>query len=564
MSDSDEANAAIEAESAPTDSDDSKKSQADRMVDLARGSGAEVFHTPDGSSFVSAAIGGFRQTFRLDGLMAMGWLRLLFYEETGGGAPGNQAVATAIATLSAQARFSGPEQEVYLRFARVGDEAYLDLGDALGRAVRISPRGWEVIGTPMVRFRRTSTMRPLPVPATAIDVESLTRFFNAPGHVETRLLCTALAVALAGVGPYPIVVLNGEQGSAKSTLIKELRLLIDPADPATRSPSLNERDLIVACENNAVVAFDNLSSITPAMSDSFCRLSTGGGFGTRRLYTNDEEFTFSGMRPLFLNGIDELTTRADLLDRAMTVNLPAIPSSERRDEHDLWKEFDLLRPGVLAMLLDAAVLILRDSGSVRLTNLPRMADFARAGAAAAPAFGWTADEFVAAYAGLAASANAFMLDVESIAAPLIDLVAQGPWEGTASELLQCLGPRTPEHQRDARSWPKSASVFTNRLHRIVPALRTSGVLVEFIRTGSKRLIKVNMEHGEVIDVAPSSASSPSSGAPAADPPRAATPEEQEPVISSTGGTETTTSDDGDDGVQTTFRDALVDQPGGGA
>lgn len=90
-------------------------------------------------------------------------------------------------------------------------------------------------------------------------------------------------------GPYPILILTGEQGSAKSTTARVLRSLIDPANPIARSAPYSEQDLVIAAKHNHVMAFDNLSTIKPAMADALCRIATGGGFGTRKLHSDSDE-----------------------------------------------------------------------------------------------------------------------------------------------------------------------------------------------------------------------------------------------------------------------------------
>jgi hypothetical protein len=51
-----------------------------------------------------------------------------------------------------------------------------------------------------------------------------------------RLMVTWLTMVLRPVGPYPILVLSCEQASAKNTLVKVLRLLIDPHTCITFNP----------------------------------------------------------------------------------------------------------------------------------------------------------------------------------------------------------------------------------------------------------------------------------------------------------------------------------------
>jgi hypothetical protein len=159
--------------------------------------------------------------------------------------------------------------------------------------------------------------------------------------------------ALHPHGPYPVLILHGEQGSAKTTTEKFFRSLIDPSSALVRSQPHEPRDLIIAASNGFVCAFDNLSSLPDWFSDALCRLSTGGGFSTRALYTDDEEIIFEAKRPIILNGIEELATRGDLLDRAIVVELPRITDERRQTEDSLCVAFERERPRLLGALLDA-------------------------------------------------------------------------------------------------------------------------------------------------------------------------------------------------------------------
>ncbi|NOD86559.1 hypothetical protein GS611_20115 [Ruegeria sp. HKCCD6119] len=55
--------------------------------------------------------------------------------------------------------------------------------------------------------------------------------------------------------------------------------------------------------HNHVLSFDYLSTIRPMMADAFCRIATGGGFGTRKLHTDSDEVLFNATRPCLLNGL---------------------------------------------------------------------------------------------------------------------------------------------------------------------------------------------------------------------------------------------------------------------
>ena len=107
-----------------------------------------------------------------------------------------------------------------------------------------------------------------------------------------------------------MLVLSGEQGSAKSTFSGILRALVDPNTAPLRALPREDRDLFIAATNGHVLAFDNVSGLPAWLSDTLCRLATGGGFAVRQLYTDQDEVLFDATRPMILNGIEDFVDPA--------------------------------------------------------------------------------------------------------------------------------------------------------------------------------------------------------------------------------------------------------------
>ena len=181
-------------------------------------------------------------------------------------------------------RFDGGTPVVHVRVGRDGDggepDFYLDLGGSSGQAVKISAREWLVVDRPPVHFERPGGLLPLPIPTRDGSIERLRRYVNL-SEADFRLLIGWMAAALLPDGPYPLLAVHGEQGSAKSTLAKVVRLLIDPqASPVLAEP-YSTRDLMVTAANGWLMVYDNISAIPTWLSDGLCRLATGGGFAGR-------------------------------------------------------------------------------------------------------------------------------------------------------------------------------------------------------------------------------------------------------------------------------------------
>ena len=120
-------------------------------------------------------------------------------------------------------------------------------------------------------------------------------FANVASDDDFILVVAWLVASFRERGPYPVLVLNGEQGSGKSSFMRRCRSLLDPSSPPIQGPPKDEQGLIVTAQNSHLIALDNLSHISPELSDGLCRLSTGGGFAVRALHT-DKDKMFSMAR----------------------------------------------------------------------------------------------------------------------------------------------------------------------------------------------------------------------------------------------------------------------------
>lgn len=335
----------------------------------------ELFHAPDGTAHATMCKDGHKEHWPVRGREFGLYLRSRFFEDRHR-APSPQSINDAIETAGAQALFKGSEEKVHLRVAGHGDAVYLDLCNDNWEVIEITAEGWRVVADPPVRFGRRANSAALPRPEQGGSVDDLHYFLNVQSYEHFQLIVGWLVGALNPDGPYPILEINGQQGSAKSTTMRVLRSLIDPAKEPLRSLPMSEHDLAIAARGNWVLAFDNLSYIRPQISDALCRISNGGGFGTRRLYTDDEETLFSAKRPQIINGINQVALRGDLQERSILVSLPSIPASERESEKKFWYGFEDCHPTILGALLDAVSEALSRSDRVRLHEPPRMADFA--------------------------------------------------------------------------------------------------------------------------------------------------------------------------------------------
>jgi len=469
------------------ESEGQKTKQADRLVALA--ADTEFFHTPEGKPFVSLPVKEHREVHPLRGKMFRSLLQKRFYDSQGKTA-GGQAVDDALGVLEGKALHDGLEEPIFVRVAGAEDKIYLDMGDADWQAVEISPSGWDVISNPPVRFWRPAGMQPLPIPDANGSIEELRYFLNVQKNdADFHLHVGWLVQALRPTGPYPVLILHGEQGSAKSTTSRLLAALVDPHSAPLRSEPREVRDLMITASRSWVLAFDNLSRLRDYASDALCCLSTGGGFSARKLYSDDDEVTFNATRPIILNSIEEVARRADLLDRALIVNLPRIEPKGRKTEAELWSAFEKARPRILGALLGAVSHGLRELPRTRIEDPPRLADFAMWVEAAQGAFGWERGTFLKAYCEARKSADDLALDCAVGEAILHKLNGTG-FTGTATALLAKLGNLAGEEFTRREDWPKTPPAFGGLLTRLAPHLRSLGYVVEHGKGRERRKITI--------------------------------------------------------------------------
>jgi hypothetical protein len=465
----------------------SRPSVATQLVELAHGAGVALFRTPDGDPFAVVPADGHQEIWPVRSSGFRLWLRRIYFSTTRSTA-NSQALQDALATLEGQALFDGDQEYVHLRVAEWNGAHYLDLADPYWRVVEIGAAGWRVVDHSPVRFHRPRGLLALPVPVPAGSLDGLREFLTVDDD-GWRLVAGWLVATLRPDRPFPILALHGEQGSAKSTQAKMLRRMVDPNVADLRPCPREEYDLVLAAKNGWIIGFDNVSEIKPWLSDALCRVSTGIGFGRRRLYTDGDEYLLSVKRPIIVNGIEEVAVKGDFVDRAIVHGLPVIEEDQRREEDELWSAFEAAHPVLLGALLDVVAGALNDLPGVHLEQKPRMADFARWVTAAEPSLGWVPGAFLKSYRRNRGRAIATTLEASLVVDPLQALLGEQPrYEGRIGELLRQLRDRVEERTLRDDNWPKDAIRFSGELRRLAPALRRIGINVEFPRTGKRRVI----------------------------------------------------------------------------
>ncbi len=443
-----------------------RSSQASRLVArararwrLLRGTDGRLYATEPNGPALAVTLRG------RDGLRTR--LARHYYDATSAAASGS-ALSDALAVLEGQAERCDPEP-VALRVARSGPQTIvLDLGTSDGRCVVIEPGGWRIAERSPVLFRRSTLTGPLPDPARGGSLDALRGLLNVDDD-GWQLIVSWLVAALLPDIPHPILTVVGEQGTAKTTAARLVVSLVDPSPAPLRTPPREMRSWAAAASASWIVGLDNVSSIPAWFSDTLCKAVTGDGIVERALHTDDDLNVLTFRRCIALTAIDTGALAGDLAERLLTIELDRI--TRRRPDAEIAAAYETARPHALGALLDLTARVLEVLPTIRIDDLPRMADYARILAALDQICGWNT---LASYTAAAAEANRAVLESHPVAQAVIDLIGRGgAWSGTAGQLLDRLTPERPP-----QDWPRTAKGMSSALTRLAPALRQHGIAIE--------------------------------------------------------------------------------------
>jgi len=457
--------------------------------------GIDLWHGQDKIPYATISEGSKKTNLLIGSAEFKESLCLLAYQKFGI-TPSNQSMEEVLRILSAQAKYKGKKFETSLRIAGDSHTSFLDLVDESGTLVKTDAGGVFVALSEMsasFRFLQRRGMRELPRPimplsmtrARAIIMKRLRTFCNLKDDKDYLLFVVALLSAYRAVGPFVVVLIVGEQGSAKSTQCKVFRSLVDPSEVPLRTPPREERDLWIATKNSWLIAFDNISALSQQLSDAICRLTTGGGNSYRKLYEDEAEALFNAQRLVLITTIDDLSLRGDLSDRSIKLTCAAISPERRKTEEEFWSAFREQQPKLLGALLLLLSETLKQLPKVNLQKSPRMADFAKFGVAVEKALLLPDGTFMAAY-----EENRSALTAQALEGKLANLITklELPVSMTATDLWDSLKSYVGGNGFLPKWFPSNPQQLSRELNRLKPFLREFGIEVGDRRLNKSKLI----------------------------------------------------------------------------
>ena len=303
-------------------------------------------------------------------------------------------------------------------------------------------------------------------------------------------------------------IFYGEKGAAKSTACKLLKRVIDPSELDTLTMPKNLDNMIVNLSKHWFLPFDNVSSISDDISDILCRAITGDGIQKRKLYSDNDDCIYKFQKCIALNGINNVATKPDLLDRAILIELSRIKEENRKELTALENEFEKDLPFILGGIFNVLSKAMNIYENISLDKLPRMADFCRWGYAIGEALGNFGNQFLEEYKNNINSQNIEVLNSDTVADLIIKFmntkVNSAEWEGKVSELYsELLKLKDCEYSGfKSFDFPKQPNVLSRRLNGIKSNLETVGISFRTTATAAGTVISIyNENYRELPDYA---------------------------------------------------------------
>jgi len=486
-----------------TDSDDKKKSQSTLLVEI--GSESKLFHDRNNDAYAEISTLDIKTTLPIRSRDFREHLGRRLYSLTQKGANA-KSITDAISTLEARAKIDGEEMEVCIRTHKNDQGIFIDMGDTDRRVIHIDKKGWRYTSNAPVKFVKKRGMIAFPSVGTlGGNLSILKKYINVDDD-DFSLIMGWILCAISSVKPYPVLIMMGDQGSGKTTACRVIRSLVDPSSVKLRSQPKDTRDLLVSAANTHVIALDNLSGLSNEMSDNLCRLSTGGGFDMRSLYTDNEQVLIDIQKPIIVNGITDIASRPDLAERSLIVTMRPINPSIRQTEAQFERDFNRDFPAILTGLFDCISLGLKNFDKVILKRLPRMADAATWVTACEIGMGCEGN-FIRSHSKNQDEASLLTVEGSPVGSAIVTLVTfvtheslfykpafmsdddtgTQTWHGSPTELMKMLSAVAGDAQARSRAWPASHKGLKNVITRLKPNLKKLGINIKYERTRSSRI-----------------------------------------------------------------------------
>lgn len=452
----------------------------------------EFFHNENNEPFVRVEFSTHEEIKSIKSKEFMYWIKNIYFESQKDTIDRNNC-QEVLDYLEAKALFEGEERKLENRVAKKDDVIWYDLTDSRYRAIKITKGNYQIENYPPILFKRFKHQEAQVEPkgCEAKEIYRIFKYINFKKY-KTLFLCWLISCFVPGIA-HPVFVIYGPQGSAKSTASEIISKIIDPSKLGNLAFPTTPKSLVLNLSDYYFLPFDNLTKISKSTSDYLCRAVTGGGICERKLFTNTETVIYSFKRIISLNGINNVATYPDLLDRSILIELNRIESENRRILSELMKKFNIDLPIILGAVFTVLSKAMVIYPTIELESYPRMADFTKWGFAIGEALGGFGNEFLEEYNDNRKIQNYEAIENDCVAQLIINMMkSQREWTGKVSDLyfeLTKLAEETGINTK-SRVFPSSPQILSKKMKIVKPNLYSFGIGFEFKRRNYGSIVHI--------------------------------------------------------------------------
>jgi len=309
---------------------------------------------------------------------------------------------------------------------------------------------------------------------------------------DQLLLLAYMIIACIPDSNYPILLITGRSGSAKSSTTRVIKSVIDPSSFELSAPLTSITDIKLAAAHNHLLAFDNNGDIfSSELQNLLCQLSTGAKIFDRKFYTNGEVIINKINRPVIFNGLQSPFSQDDVISRVLHIRLRPLTSVDyaRTGGESNWKnQFEADLPIITSGFHDLLQRVFPTRDQIEMPNeLPRLGDFAKIGIALEQVLKLEKGSFLKAYESNLNYGSSLILEDSDLGQAVISLANNLDDAAiyTRNELIQEL----KKYSHFSNAIPANSRTFKTELDRIEKALfQTMGIRIRHInrtRDGAK-------------------------------------------------------------------------------
>ena len=260
------------------------KDQVD-VLQLVKENSSEFFLDQYGAPFTTVRINEHMETMSLQSKRFRNWLCKTYYDKTGE-LINTENLSGVLNILKANAEFGGERRELHLRVSdgnQIGDfdTIYYDLTNSNWETIKVTENGWTIEKSSPLVFRRFTNQQAQVYPLRDYPADIFSQFMNLLNIKDEEngllLKCYIIGLFIPEI-PKPILMLHGEQGSAKSTLQELVKMLVDPSIIRTLAFPKNIDELVQNLSHNYILILITFPTLKTGYQISCAEQSLGVDF----------------------------------------------------------------------------------------------------------------------------------------------------------------------------------------------------------------------------------------------------------------------------------------------